>query len=103
MSDLVRLLSVANEAVSAAFVVGLKRRAAVSSFLYPTLPTLPTMASFRSHERARERVRAALEEHATSSSAALKQVACHSAVTEERESRRVCERERESVCESALT
>lgn len=55
MSDLVRLLSVANEAVSAAFVVGLKRRAAVSSFLYPTLPTLPTLASFRSHERARAR------------------------------------------------
>lgn len=37
-------------------------------------------------------MRAALEEHATSSSAALKQVACHSAVTEER----VGERERES-------
>lgn len=41
-------------------------------------------AGFVSLSRARERMRAALEEHATSSSVALKQVACHSAVTEER-------------------
>lgn len=50
-----------------------------------------------SRARERERVRAALEEHATSSSVALKQVACHSAVTEERVG------EREGECVSLLS